>query len=75
MNYREQVKQSKELAAKEGVIVPETIKDYCIGPTAGEGAESKTNAGDWDCEDMEDYYEDVLSGEEEMDCDSTGEDD
>jgi hypothetical protein len=56
------------------VVVPETIKDYCVGPATGEGAESKTDAGEWDCEDLDDYYEDVLSGEEEMDYDSTGED-
>jgi len=71
----EQVKQSKELAAKEGVVVPESVEDYCGKPTPEETAkEPKTDAGDWDCDDLNDYYDDVLSGEEEMDYDSTSED-
>jgi len=74
---KEQVNRSKEQAAKEGVVVPESIEAYCFKPTTEEtakGTGSRTDASEWDYEDLDDYYDDVLSGEEEVDYDSTSED-
>jgi len=56
--------------------VPESISEYCIRPTieTTKGTGSRADASEWDCDDLDDYYDDVLSGEEEADYDSTSDD-
>jgi len=70
---REQVKLSKEQAAKDGVVVPESVENYCIKTSIEEVSPQerpvdrpgKSGSEWWDEEDLEDYYDNVLSGEEE----------
>jgi len=74
---REQVKQSKKQAAKEGIVVPETVESYCVKPDNEEsspgGAADKPgrDGGEWDDEDLEDYYDNVLSDGDVYHNDST----